>query len=60
MILEFIPDYFKYDEMFSIEGNSIYEIILKLQEECPINCDFVVGEKMEPLGIIYVGTIRLE
>lgn len=60
MILEFIPDIFKFEESFSLEGDSISNIISKLQEECPVNCDFAVGEKNGNNGIIFIGVIRLE
>ena len=60
MKLVFTPDIDKFEEEFCLEGNSIKEIIEKLKEECPVNCDFCVGEIIGPYAKQYVGIIRLE
>ena len=60
MKLAFIPDIIKFEEEFYLEGNSIKEIIEKLKEECPVNCDFYVYEIIGPYENQYVGIIRLE
>lgn len=59
MILGFIPDIFKVEEYFTIQGESMCEIIKELQEECPINCDFTVLEEKSPFELLYVGILSL-
>ncbi len=60
MKLLFIPDLIKIDEGFYLEGNSITEIIDKLEEECPINCDLAVIQIINESERDFLGILRLE
>ena len=55
----FVPDIFKYEEEFIIEGDCIEDTVKQAQEECPINCIFAVY-KLGLFGLLYLGLLRLE
>lgn len=56
----FTPDLFKYEEEFVLEGESLDEVIEKLQEECPVNCLFAVSI-FEGYGCLeFLGVLKTE
>lgn len=56
----FTPDLFKYEEEFVLEGESLDEVIEKLQEECPVNCLFAVS-RLEGYGRLeFLGVLKTE
>ena len=57
----FTPDLFKYEEEFVLEGESLDEVIEKLQEECLVNCLFAVSRLIGPgRNLEYLGALKIE
>lgn len=57
----FTPDLFKYEEEFILEGESLDEVIEKLQEECQVNCLFAVSRLIGPgRNLEYLGALKIE
>ena len=56
----FTPDLFKYEEEFFLEGESLDEVIEKLQEECPVNCIFAVCRLIGYGHLEHLGALKIE
>ena len=56
----FTPDLFKYEEEFVLEGETIEEVVKKLQKECPVNCIFAVSRFHGYGHLEFLGVLKIE
>ena len=56
----FTPDLFKYDEEFVLEGETVEDVVKKLQEECPVNCFFAVNRFHGYGHLEFLGVLKIE
>lgn len=54
----FVPDFFKYDEEFEVEGENCVEAMRTVEEFMCLNVAFTVFKHI-PCGIQYVGELHI-